>query len=285
MLWLMNRLPLNSDLAGFELEPSPVSWDSKDTILYALGVGAKPEGELEFIYEGKGPKVLPTYGVIPVFGAMGSIFGQIDVNPAMILHGEQYLEVHRPIPPNTKAEVRGRIANVWDKQKAAVIEIDLDLVDDDGPISRARYVLFARGAGGFGGESGPSAKGKNAPPDREPDHIWQDSVLPEQAAIYRLSGDLNPLHIDPDFAKMVGFETPFIHGLCTYGFTARAVIDKLCGGAPEKFKSLEGRFSKQVYPGDTIIVKIWDEDNGESLIQVETQIGDVVLSQAKAVCE
>src|SRR5262249_15134161 len=197
---------ISSDLVGLTFEPVPFSWDSKDVMLYAVGVGAKPEGELEFVYEGKGPKVLPTYAVIPGMFSMGGLVTNIEINLAMLLHGEQSITLHREIPPEGKARVTGRISEVWDKGKAAVIGSGGVVEDTQGPLVTTKATLFIRGAGGFGGERGPSTQGLNVPPDRKPDLVLEDVSRPEQAAIYRLSGDRNPIHIDPDFAKMAGFE-------------------------------------------------------------------------------
>jgi acyl dehydratase len=263
-------------------EPVPFSWESKDVMLYAVGVGAKPEGELEFVFEGKGPKVLPTFAVIPGMFSMGGLVGSVEINLAMLLHGEQSITLHREIPPDGKVRVTGRISEVWDKGKAAVIGSEGIVEDDKGLLFTTKATLFVRGAGGFGGERGPSTAGVNVPPERPPDHVVEDVTRPEQGAIYRLSGDRNPIHIDPDFAKMAGFERPFMHGLCTYGFVGRAILRTLCGGDPARLSSFAARFADQVYFGDTIITKIWRAGAGEAIVQAETQKGAVVLSQARA---
>jgi acyl dehydratase len=274
--------PISSDLVGLTFAPVEFSWDSKDVMLYAVGVGAKPEGELEFVFEGKGPKVVPTYAVIPGMFSMGGLVSNVDINLMMLLHGEQSITLHRELPPEAKVKITGRVAEVWDKGKAAVIGCEGLVEDEKGPLLTAKATLFIRGAGGFGGERGPSTAGKNDPPNRAPDVVIEDVTRPEQAAIYRLSGDRNPIHIDPDFAKMGGFEKPFLHGLCTFGFVGRAIVKGLCGGDPGRFKSLEARFADQVYLGDKIITKMWKTGDGEAIIQAETQNGNVVLSQAKA---
>ena len=273
---------ISSDLVGMTFEPVPFSWDSKDVMLYAVGVGAKPEGELEFVYEGKVPRVLPTYAVIPGMFSMGGLVSNVDINLAMLLHGEQSITLHREIPPEAKVKVTGRISEVWDKGKAAVIGSEGIVEDEKGLLLTTKATLFIRGAGGFGGERGPSTQGVNVPPDRKPDHVVEDVTRPEQGAVYRLSGDRNPIHIDPDFAKMAGFEKPFVHGLCTYGFVGRAILKALCGGDPARFLHFEARFADQVYFGDTIITKIWKTGDGEAIVQAETQKGNVVLSQARA---
>jgi len=274
--------PISSDLVGLTFEPVEFSWGTKDVILYALGVGAKPKGELEFVFEGKGPKVLPTYAVIPGMFSMGGLVSNVEINLAMLLHGEQSITLHREIPPEATVRITGRVAEVWDKGKAAVIGSEGLVEDANGPLFTTKATLFIRGAGGFGGERGPSTVGLNEPPDRAPDHVIEDVTRPEQGALYRLSGDPNPIHIDPDFATMAGFERPFMHGLCTYGFVGRAILKALCGGDPARFLQFEARFADQVYFGDTVVTKIWTVGPGEAIVQAQTQKGNVVLSQARA---
>ncbi|GAG34306.1 unnamed protein product, partial [marine sediment metagenome] len=143
------------------------------------------------------------------------------------------------------------------------------------------FGIFIRGEGGFGGDRGPSGP-RNVPPERPPDEVVEMGTLPQQAAIYRLSGDRNPLHIDPNFAKMAGYDQPILHGLCSFGHVARAVIQKYCGGDPDRFKALEVRFSGVVFPGDKIITEMWKESDTEIILQVKTQRGEVVLSNAAA---
>lgn len=271
---------ISNDLVGLETESIPVQWQDKDVQLYALAVGCKPDKELDFIYEAKGPKVLPTYSVISGLDIMGNVMSKIKFNLAMLLHGEQKIEVHRPIPAKAKAQGKGKVVEVWDKGKAAVIGVECSVADDDGPLFTTHATLFIRGAGGFGGERGPSSEETAiAIPDRDPDHVIEDITREEQAALYRLTGDRNPIHIDPNFAKFGGFERPFLHGLCTYGFAGRAALHALCDANPENFVAMSGRFSDQVYMGDAIISKIWDQGDGTAVMQVETQRGNVVLNQ------
>lgn len=274
--------PISLDLVGLDLPPVQASWNDKDVMLYALGVGARPPEDLDFLYEGRGPTVLPTYGVIPGLMAMGSVFGEVEVNPAMILHGEQSITCHRTLPPRAEVEIRGRITEVWDKGTAAVIGFEGTARDGDGDMFTAAATLFVRGAGEFGGERGPSTAGKNQPPDRGPDVVVECETRKEQAAIYRLSGDRNPLHIDPEFAEMAGFDAPFNHGLCTFGFVGRAVLAGVFDGDVDSFGALEGRFADQVWPEDTIITKMWLDDDG-AIVEASTHKGNVVLSQARAI--
>ncbi len=278
----MSKSALSNDIIGLKFDPVPVKWNDNDTMLYALAVGCNPEDHLDFVYEGKGPKVMPTYGVIPGMSCLGGLNNAVDINLMMVLHGEQSIEMYRPIPSRVKnATAQGSVKDVFDKGKAAVISIDCEISDDDGPILKTNSRIFVRDAGGFGGERGPSTAGVNAPPDRAPDHVVEYQTLPQQGALYRLTGDRVPLHIDPDFAKMAGYDKPFMHGLCTYGFVCRAIMEAVCSNEPENFKSLTGRFADQVWFGDTIVTKLWQTGPGEAIVQAETQTGAVVISQGK----
>jgi len=272
---------ITSDLVGTRFEPIVTSWNEKDTILYALGVGAKPAQELEYLYEGKGPAVLPTYAVIPSLMTMGNLRQAVKLKLYRLLHGEQSFELLRPLPAKTEITLNSHISEIWDKGKSAVLGITADAHDKDGPLFTAHSTLFYRGGGGFGGESGPPTADKNRPPQRAPDEQVEYVTQPEQSAIYRLSGDLVPLHIDPEFAEKAGYDKPFMHGLCTYGFVGRAALHSLCGGDASKFRSMSGRFSERVQFGDHIVTKIWRAAPGEAIVQAETQDGNVVLSQAK----
>lgn len=278
-------LTINNDIVGMQFDPVEVSWTSKDTILYALGVGASPDDELEYVYEAKGPKVIPTFGVCPGLNLMLGVIEKVEINLMNLLHGEQMTTLHRPVPPNAKARGIARIVEVWDKGKAAVIGLEGTVEDDNGPIFTNKSTLFIRGAGGFGGDRGPSNKDVNVPPQRTPDYTVKDNTLPQQAAIYRLSGDPNPIHIDPEFAALAGFQKPFLHGLCSYGFGCRAILKTLCKNDPKLFKSIQGRFTDQVYMGDTLLTKIWKTEKGEALFQMETQKGNVILGQGKTTFE
>ena len=274
--------PISTALVGLSSEPQPISWSEKDVQLYALAVGCKPEGELEFLYEARGPKVLPSFSVISGLNMMGGVMAQVQFNLAMLLHGEQKITLHRALPPKGTATGVGKIVEVWDKGKAAVIGVQCDVSDEQGPLFTTHATLFIRGAGGFGGERGPSSESTAVQiPDRPVDQVIEDVTRPEQAALYRLTGDRNPIHIDPDFARFGGFERPFLHGLCTYGFATRAALKGLCGGDPARLVEMSARFSDQVYPGDSIITRIWDEGDGNAVMQVETQKGNVVLNQCR----
>lgn len=287
----MGSVAVSADLVGMPLPETNWSWGWRDAVLYALGIGARPgagalveagadEGDLDFLYERRGPKVYPTFAVIPGMMAVASVSGVVDLDVARLLHGEQAITLHRPFPANGELTIKGRIVDVWDKGKAAVIGVESKLVDEDGPLATTYASLFAKGYGGFGGERGPDTSTVHQPPDREPDHCMEDIVRPEQAATYRLSGDRVLLHIDPDFARKAGYPGPFLHGLCTYGFTGRAVLRALCENDPERLVSMTGRFADLVWMNDQIITKIWELGDGEAVFRAETQSGNVVLSHA-----
>ncbi len=281
----MSAAPISPDLVGTEFGETTRSWTDRDTMLYALGVGAQPADELEFLYEGKGPKVLPTWAVIPSMWAMGCVGKHIELPIQRMLHGEQAIELYRPLPANAEVTLTGRLSEIWDKGegKAAVIGAECTAHDADGPLFKTHSTLFFIGGGGFRGERGPSTSALNVPPDREPDHVIEYRTRPDQGALYRLSGDRVALHIDPEFARQAGYPDAFMHGLCTYGFVGRALLHTLCGSDPARFKSMSGRFADQVFFGDDIVTRIWRTSDGEAIVQAVTQTGNVVLSQAR--CE
>lgn len=283
----MAREGLSTDLVGTKFKPEKISWNEKDMMLYALGVGCKPNDELAFLFEGSGrdksgPLVLPTYAVIPGMKAMGNIAQATKLSISRLLHGEQSIQLERPLPAKVNdLKMESYISEVWDKGKSGVIGVKAEFSDEDGLLFSAHSTLFYLGGGGFGGESGPSTKDKNRPPERHPDITVEYTTSEEQGALYRLSGDMVALHIDPAFAKKAGYDKPFMHGLCTYGFVGRAALHELCGSNPENFISMEGRFSDRVQFCDQIITKIWKVEPGVAILQAETQNGDIVLSQAK----
>ncbi|MBV1907463.1 MAG: MaoC family dehydratase N-terminal domain-containing protein [Pseudomonadales bacterium] len=274
---------LSADLVGTEFAPATVSWTDRDVMLYALGVGSQTETELDFLYEGHGPKVLPTYAVIPGMKAMGSINKYVSLPIARMLHGEQGITLHRPIPPSGEFTLQGRISEIWDKGegKAAVIGVTSDCSDSNGLLFSTHSTLFLIGGGGFGGERGPSTSKTNLPPDRAPDHEITQHIGKDQGALYRLSGDRVALHIDPEFARKAGYDKPFAHGLCTFGFVGRAALSALCGGNPAQFKSFSGRFAERVEFEDAVTTKIWVTAPGVAIVQSANQHGKVVLSQAR----
>ncbi len=276
-------MPINPDAVGTKSEPARRKWNSKDALIYALGVGggaADPLEELEFTTEntsGKEQRCLPTIAVVlgPLGGGMGSIG---TFNPAMLVHGEQGITLHREIPVEGELEAVSEITGIYDKGKGAVVvtESKATLVDTGEPLFDTRMSAYIRGEGGWGGDRGP-AGGQNAAPETKPDHSIELQTRHDQALIYRLSGDRNPLHNDPAFAAMGGFDRPILHGLCTYGFTGRGLLHALCGGDPSRFKGMDARFSSPVMPGEKLTVKAWEQGDVTAIFQTCGEDGRVVI--------
>ena len=272
-------MPIRPDAVGASGGPVSRSWTSKDALLYAVGIGAGVD-ELAFTTDNTKDtpqRVFPTFAVI--IGGGGAPMGAVgSFNMALMVHGEQGIELLDEIPPDGALESRGRIAGIWDKGSAAVIETESEAVNaaTGKPLLKTRASLFCRGEGGWGGDHGPSAR--IVFPDAEPTHQVTYQTREDQALTYRLSGDHNPLHTDPSFAAMGGFDRPILHGLCTYGFTGRALLHALCNSDPARFRSMNARFSRPVIPGDALTVSMW-ADGGKALFRTANQRGEVVIDQ------
>ncbi len=247
-----------------------IAWDTRDVLLYhlSLGAGRGEDPELGLTYE-KDLAVLPTFAVVAGQGISsgprrmeGFNLPGIEIDLHKILHGGQALTVHRPLPPAARATSSTRVANVWDKGKAAVIVLTSTVtsVDDGEPLWTASSQIWARGEGGFGGESGPEVG--PATPERAPDVVTTTPTWPGQALLYRLNGDLNPLHADPEFAALAGLPTPILHGLASYGIVAKAVVDSCLDGDPRRLTGWAVRFAGMLTPGETIRTSVWEESPG-----------------------
>ena len=240
-----------------------IAWGHKDVQLYHLGLGAgipaADEVELRYTLESR-LQVLPSFATV-AGGGMGVMDGLsapgIDVDPAAVLHGAQSVVTHRPVPVQGSATQTSSVSAVYDKGKAAVIVLRSEAADEDGPLWTSEAQLFVRGEGGFGGDRGPSSR--TQAPERNPDREVRRGIREDQALLYRLSGDWNPLHADPEFARLAGFERPILHGLCSYGMALKAVIDTVLGGDVTRVKSYGTRFAGVVFPGETLRVSMWDE--------------------------
>ena len=279
-------MPINPDAVGARSEPIRRAWTSKDSLLYAVGVGAGAEDplqELAFTTENSRDvtqRTLPTFPVVIVpmggLGAIGSF------NPVMLVHGEQSVTLEREVPVEGELEAVSEVTGIYDKGSGAVVttETRAVLVSDGQPLCTTSASLFLRGEGGFGGDRGPSSR--FSAPEAEPDHEVTYATRADQALTYRLSGDRNPLHSDPAFAEAAGFPRPILHGLCTYGFTGRALLHALCDGDPARFRSMSGRFSSPVFPGEALTVRIWRTGDGEAVFQTAGPDGRVVLDAGRA---
>ena len=273
-------MPVDLKAVGKKLGSVTHTYEERDVMLYALGVGCGTD-DLKFTYE-RDLKVLPTFAVVPSFPAMLNLGGAMDVNPAMVLHGEQAIELLAEIPTSGTLTTTPTIKAMYDKVKGAVVVVGTESVDQKGRLLfRTTSSIFARGEGGFGGDRGPSGA-RNVPPDRKPDKSIAMKTLPQQALLYRLSGDMNPLHADPDFAKLGGYDRPILHGLCTYGHVGRAVLKAYCNDDPARLKSFEVRFSGVVFPGETITTDMWQIEPGKVVLTAKTERGEAVLSSAAA---
>jgi acyl dehydratase len=273
---------LNFDLVGKPQPATEHSYTSRDTILYALGVGAKTLSELSYLYEGDGPLVLPSFAVVPSFKALTDALVAARCDFKKVLHGEQTIVLHQPIPPSGTLKTVATVTGIYDKGKGALVVVESKTRDASGnPLFDNISSIFVRGEGGFGGDRGPESK-PPAVPEGEPTFKHTEITTTEQAALYRLSGDLNPLHIQPAFAKAAGFERPILHGLCTYGYAVRAVLAHACERDPKRLRRFFARFTGVVYPGDTLTTSGWKVDGDSYLVQVKTQDGRAVLDQALA---
>jgi acyl dehydratase len=278
-------MALDHDAIGVESAPHDRSWTSKDTLLYAVGVGAgidDPLQELAFTTENTGgvtQQVLPTYAVLLAQVPGARRIGDFD--PAMLVHAEQAFELHRPLPAEGTVRATSKVTGIYDKGSGALVATEATAVDPETgeAVITSRSSAFIRGEGGFGGDRGP--RDEWAAPDRKPDHQVTYVTRPEQALVYRLSGDRNPLHSDPSFAARAGFDRPILHGLCTYGVTGRALLHALAGSDPARFASMAGRFSSPVMPGESLTVSMWSE-GGTALFRTTKEDGTVVIDRGRA---
>jgi acyl dehydratase len=282
-------MPIDLNVAlGAQLDPVEFSWTSSDVQLYhlALGAGRDPmdSRELRYLIDNT-PVVLPTFSSVAASFHMTDppqvSFPGVEIELSRVLHASEAVTVPGPLPPAGSARAITRITDIWDKGKAAVIVNETTVTALDGtPLWSTRRSIFARGEGGFGGERGPSAS--VATPDRAPDHEVSIAVLPQQALLYRMCGDRNPLHSDPEFASAAGFPRPILHGLCTYGMTCKALVDTLLDGDPARVGSYGARFAGVVFPGETIKASMW-EDDGRYLgvVTVPSRDDAVVLSDVE----
>ncbi|MGH3474482.1 MAG: MaoC/PaaZ C-terminal domain-containing protein [Aeromicrobium sp.] len=265
-------MPIDPDVAiGAEVGTQEFAWTSSDVLLYHLGVGAQ---DLSYTLETAGLQVLPSFAVVaPTFHATEAPSLDLpgcDINLAQVVHGSQEVQVGSPLPTSGSARLTTHITDVWDKGKAAVIWQEGVATDPAGAeLWRVRSSIFVKGEGGWGGDRGESTS--VAVPDRAPDASTTYDVRPDQALVYRLCGDRNPLHADPEFAKAAGFPAPILHGLCTYAIVLREVIDLLLDGDASSVGGFSARFAGVVFPGETLTVSAWDQPEG---IVVTATVGD-----------
>jgi len=278
-------MTLDLSLIGQKGPATSFSYTWKDTALYALGVGAKKD-ELDYLYEGFGPKVLPSFAVVPMFDPMFERVAKTGGDLAMVVHGGQKFRVHSPFPSSATLHTSATIRAIYDLRRFAQVIIDTETKDDKGAlIAETTASIIFRGEGGFGGD--PPVREEKAPAipkDRPANFRVEEATSAESALLYRLSGDLNPLHADPEFAKRVGFEQgPILHGLCTYGYLVRHVAKGAAKGDAQRIVACDGQFKKPVWPGDTLVTEGWEIAPGKIAVQLSVkERNEVVLGSAWA---
>ncbi|MFO0723395.1 MAG: MaoC/PaaZ C-terminal domain-containing protein [Myxococcota bacterium] len=258
-------MPFDMKMVGQVIGPTEFTYDWQRVALYALGCGATEE-ELDLLLETRGPKVLPTFAVVPSFVPLHASLVRLGGNMLTLVHGAQKVEMRKPIPPEGRLLSTAQVTALWDKGKGALAIIRTETKTANGDhLFDTEWQIFYRGEGGFGGERGPDGPSYAPPEGKAADHTLDMKTAPAQALLYRLgSSDLNPIHSEPEIAKKVGFPAPILHGLCTFGHAGRAAVKAIAGGDPSRIASIEGRFTKVVFPGDTISTALWNMGPGEA---------------------
>lgn len=276
-------------ILSLECPASEVAYTRQDAMLYALGVGvgveALDEDDLRFVHE-KELAVLPTFAT-NLLGKDGGLLQKAGVDLKRILHSEQRLRLHRPLPPEARLSSVSRVAHVTDKgsDKGAVVYNECIVSDAETgePYATVILTIYCRGDGGFGGPTDDPFP-LHKVPDRPADAETRQRTLPNQAALYRLSiGETNPLHIDPEFARKAGFDKPLLHGMCTYGFAARAIMKEHARNDPGRILSFDARFAAPFYPGETLVTRSWSDGSIISFESICAERGVAVLKNGR--CE
>ncbi len=262
---------------GTRIEPRAFRYEWKDLALYALGIGAQAE-DLDYVYEARGPKLYPTFAVVPALPILFECLGRAQVPLAAVIHGAQRVQALAAAPSKGVVMTSGEIAGIYDMKKFAQVLIRTSTALESGePVFETEWSIIVRGAGGFGGAPPPRGE-DGAPPDRPADLSHEQATLPQQALLYRLSGDINPLHVDPDVAKAAGFDRgPILHGLATFGFAARGLIARACGGDAARLHTIHGQFRRPVWPGETLLTEIWKVSDDKLVYQVRARERDEVV--------
>ncbi len=277
-------MALDLTSVGWVSPPSTFDYDWKTLATYALGVGAKRD-ELAYLYEGTegGMKVLPSFAVIPAQAPVGLALERCKGDLAMIVHGAQTIRLVAPIPDRGTLQSTGTLSAIYDLKRFAQVIVETQTRHRDQLLFETRWSIIFRNDGGFGGPRPPPDPAPAVPRDRAPDWVVSEQTSPEQALLYRISGDQNPLHADPAFAERVGFpQGPILHGLCTYGFVTRAVVRHACGGDPTKLERLTAQFRKPVWPGDTLQISGWRLDDGRVAVTATVPERSTVTSDGPA---
>ncbi len=261
-------MSLDASVVGLKVEGREFKYDWKTTVLYALGIGAR-RSELDFLYEKRGPLVYPSFAVIPPVDAVQELLERSGGDLGRMVHSWQNIRLLRPLPAAGKVVSTAWISGLYDLKRLAELRIRTRSELDGELAFETEWSLLFLDGGGFGGAPPPKSDAPKIAKDATPTFVHEDATSPEQALLYRLSGDLNPLHADPEFAARAGFPTgPILHGLCTFGHVTRAVVLAACGGDPTRLSELSGQFRKPVWPGDTIRTSGYDLGGGRLALQV-----------------
>ena len=253
---------------GGKVGPVVQGYGWRDVALYAIGLGAGT-GDLPYLLDSPSPKVLPTFGVIPGFAPVLKALELTGGNLVTLLHSGQRVELVRPFPPEGEMKTTAEIRGVWDMKIGALVVIDTETEVGGEVTTRTAWQLLLRGEGGFKSDRPPALLRVKPPKDREPEFSVEVSTADNQALLYRLNGDINPIHSDPEVALQAGFDRPILHGLCSYGIGARVALKEIAGDDPARFKAYEARFAKVVFPGDTLVVRGWIMDEpGKAAVTV-----------------
>lgn len=271
-------MALDLSVVGKPTAPVTFSYDWKDVVLYALGIGAKKD-ELDVLYEGRGPKVIPSFAVVPMFQPMLDCCVSTGCDLSMIVHGAQRVRLHGNLAPKGTLTTTAVTRGIYDLRKFAYVIIDSEIKQGDALIAETSSKIVVREAGGFGGTTPPKEERvADIPKGAEPDFRIEEATSLEQSLLYRLSGDVNPLHADPAFAASVGFtQGPILHGLCTFGYMVRHAAKGACGGDATRLTGFEAKFSKPVWPGDTLVTEGWRVAPDRLALQVRVKERDEVV--------
>ena len=274
-------MPATPDILGTTTDPLPFTYDAGRAMLYALGIGATP-AELDFVYERRGPKVFPTFAVIPAYEALMAVMARADLSFEHVVHGHQKVSIARAIPPAATLRTTATVSAVYDLKRMAQVVITTRSHTLEGEhLFDTEWGILVLNGGGFGGEAPPAREG--GAPARAPDAVIEETTRPEQALLYRLMGDANPLHVDPGFPLVARFDgRPILHGLCTYGFGLRAVARAVADGDATRVREVGARFTKPVWPGDTLRTEVWREGDRVWFRTATRERGDAVLSHGTA---
>ena len=286
-------MAIDTACLGKETDLHTLEVDWRTLATYALGIGAKRD-ELDYLYEGTtgGMKTYPTFAVVPAFAPLAECLAKTGGDLAMVVHGAQTVRVRAPLPgvgngDKLKLTTKARIAGLYDLKKFAQVVVDTETRLGNELVYETSWSIIYRGGGGFAGPRPPESVAPSTPKDRPADFAMEEPTSKEQALLYRISGDQNPLHADPAFAERVGFpQGPILHGLCTFGFMGRAIVRHACGGDPRRLKTLSAQFRKPVWPGDTLKTQGFKLDGGRIAITTHVvERNEAVLGSAYAEVE